>query len=478
MSAASAQVLEKKEKRGALFKKFPHVYVILFAIILLSAILTYVISPNVYDFQVNADGTTSKLINPASYHAVERNPTTPWGVLMSIPKGMGQVASIIFFIFIIGGSFNIIQATGAVESGIRAAARTLQGKEAALLFVIVLLFSIGGTSFGMAEEALVFIPMLVPLAIALGYDSLVGVALALVGPCAGFTAAFLNPFTEAVAQGIVGLPIFSGMGYRIGLWVVSTLIAFGFIYIYARKVKKDPKFSIMYEEDKARETVTQDVNAPFTLRQKIVLILMLSTFVVLVYGVSKFGWYIDELAALFLGMGIILGLIGGLWPSKIASAFVDGATALAVGALVVGVARGILVVLTEGSILHTIVHFLAQLVSGLPSAISVVGMYLVQLIISVIIPSGSGMASVTMPIMGPLATLLGITQQTAVLVYQFADGFTNIIIPTSGYLLAGLALAKVPYEKWVRWYWPLFWIFLVFGAVAVVVAQVIKFGPF
>jgi uncharacterized ion transporter superfamily protein YfcC len=477
MSAATTQAVEQ-EKRGSVLKKFPHVYVILFIIILLSAALTYIISPNVYDLKLNADGTASRLIDPASYHAVERNATTPWGVLMSIPKGMAEVASIIFFIFIIGGSFNIIQATGAVEASIRAAATRLQGKEAALLFVIVLLFSIGGTSFGMAEEALVFIPMLVPLAIALGYDSLTGVALALVGPCAGFTAAFLNPFTEGVAQGIVGLPMFSGMELRVVLWVLSTLLAFWFIYTYAQRVKKNPQLSTMYAEDKAREQVTEDVKTTFTLRHKIVLGLMLATFVLLVYGVNKWGWYIDELAALFLGMGIVLGLIGGLWPSKIASAFVDGATALAVGALVVGVARAILVVLKEGVILHTIVHFLATVVSGLPAAISVVGMYIVQLVISVIIPSGSGMASVTMPIMGPLATLLGITQQTAVLVYQFADGFTNIIIPTSGYLLAGLALAKVPYEKWVKWYWPLFLIYVVFGAVAVVVAQIIKFGPF
>jgi uncharacterized ion transporter superfamily protein YfcC len=171
-------------------------------------------------------------------------------------------------------------------------------------------------------------------------------------------------------------------------------------------------------------------------------------------------------------------LIGGLWPSKIATAFVEGATSLAVGALVVGVARAILVVLRQGSILHTIVHFAGSLVQGLPPALSALGMYIVQLVISVIIPSGSGMASVTMPVMGPLATLLNLTQQTAVLVYQFADGFTNIVIPTQGYLLAGLALAVVPFEKWVKWYWPLFLIFLVEGAIFIVIAQIIAYGPF
>lgn len=234
----------------------------------------------------------------------------------------------------------------------------------------------------------------------------------------------------------------------------------------------------MYEEDQKREKIDLESAQPFTGRQKATLIIMGLTFVLLIYGVITYGWWIDEIAALFLSMGIVCGLVGGLWPSKLAEAFVDGAMSLTVGALVVGIARAILVVLKEGAILHTIVHFLAALVSGLPVALSAIGMYFVQFIISVIIPSGSGMASVTMPIMGPLSTLLNITQQTAVLIYQFADGFTNIIIPTSGYLLAGVALAKVPYEKWVKWYWPLFWIFFVLGIIFVIIAQFTNYGPF
>ncbi len=458
-------------------RKFPHVYVILFIIILIAAALTWVLPANSYDLQLDAEGNPTKLIDPESYHPVDRSPVDPWEILKSIPLGMQEVASIIFFIFIVGGSFNMVQATGAVESGIRAVAKAMSGREVLLILIIVVLFSVGGTTFGMAEEALVFIPMLVPLMIAMGYDSITGLALALVGPCAGFTGAFMNPFTLAVAQGIVGLPIFSGLPYRVVIFCFTTLTAFLFIYMYARKIKKNPEASIMYEEDKKREEKA-DLDVKFTTRHKIVLIIMLLTFVLLIFGVNKYGWYIDELAALFLGMGIVCSFIGGVGPSKMAEAFVDGATALAVGALVVGVARAILVVLKQGAILHTIVHALAAAVAALPPVLSVIGMYVVQLIISFLIPSGSGMASVTMPIMGPLATLLGITQQTAVLVYQFADGFTNIIIPTSGYLLAGVALAKVPYEKWVKWYWPLFLIFLVEGAIFVIIAQLIKFGPF
>jgi uncharacterized ion transporter superfamily protein YfcC len=464
-------------KRRKFLEKFPHVYVLLFLLIIIAAILTWVLPANVYDFQVK-DGEVTKLIDPATYHAVDRAPIDPWEILLSIPKGMGEVASIIFFIFIVGGSFNIVQSTGAVESFIRATTVSLKGREDLVLIVVIILFSIGGTTFGMAEEALVFIPMLVPLAIGLGYDSLTGLALALVGPCAGFTGAFMNPFTIGVAQGIVGLPIFSGMSYRVVIWILTTLIAIVFILWYAHRVKVKPEISIMYEEDQKRTKMEISTEHKFTTKQKVVLILMLLTFVLLIYGVKTYGWYIDEIASLFLGMGIVCGLVGGLWPSKIAESFVEGAMALTVGALVVGVARAILVVMKEGFILYTIVHFLAGLVAGLPSFLAVIGMYIVQLVISVIIPSGSGMASVTMPIMGPLATAVGMTQQTAVLIYQFADGFTNIIIPTQGYLLAGLALAKVPFEKWFKWYLPLFTIFAILGAILCIIAQIIQYGPF
>ncbi|HOX31198.1 MAG TPA: AbgT family transporter, partial [Spirochaetales bacterium] len=434
--------MEKKKR------KFPHVYVILFIVIIVSALLTYVLPSNQYDKQVK-DGKETKLIDPNSYHAIDKNTVDPWETVLSIPKGMQEVASIIFFIFIVGGAFNIIQSTGAVESGIRAMVNGLKGKEgkgsdlkdALLLFVIVAAFACGGCFIGMAEEALVFIPMLVPLAIAMGYDSLVGLALALVGPCAGFTGAFINPFTLQVAQGFVGLPLLSGMGYRVVIFVIQTFIAFGFIFWYAQRVKKNPKLSVMYEIDQGREKIDLGSKSAFTLQQKLVLVLMLLGFAVLIWGVIKLGWYIDEIAALFLIMGCVCGFVGGKGPSKVAEAFVEGSTALTVGALVVGVARAILVVLSQGGILHTIVHGMAAAVSGLPPFLSAIGMYVVQILISVIIPSGSGMASVTMPIMGPLATLLGMTQQTAVLIYQFADGFTNIIIPTSGYLLAGVALA-------------------------------------
>ena len=296
----------KPQAKKRLFERFPHVYVILFALIIISAVLTYIVPANQYDLQV-IDGETSRLIDPETYHPVDQAPIDPWETLLSIPKGMSEVGYIIFFIFIVGGSFNIIAATGAVESFIRSTTVSLKGRESLVLIVVTILFSVGGTTFGMAEEALVFIPMLVMLAIGLGYDSLTGVAMALVGPCAGFTGAFMNPFTLGVAQGIVGLPIFSGLEYRVVIYIITTIVATGFIYLYARKVKKNPEASIMYAEDQKRTKGEVEGPHTFTARQKILLIVMLLTFVLLIYGVTKYGWYIDELAALFLGMGIVCG---------------------------------------------------------------------------------------------------------------------------------------------------------------------------
>jgi len=459
-------------------RQFPHIYVVLFSIIILAALLTYVIPANVYDFALDKDGKATRLINPETYHSVPQSPVNPWAMMIAVPRGMAAAADVIFFLFLIGGSFNILNATGAVEKGVKSLALSMRGKEGALVFGLVALFSFAGASFGMAEEALVFIPMLVPLALALGFDSMTGLAIALAGPCAGFTVAFLNAFTEGVAQKVVGLPLFSGMTERIVMYVITASTAATFIFLYAKRVQKNPQSSLVYEIDQQRELMVIDEGVKLSTRDKLVLSTMVLAIAALIYGVTKFGWYFQELAAVFLTMGVVAGFIGGLSPNKIAKAFEEGTLTLTMGALIVGFARTVLVVLQDGSILHTIVHAMGTVVQGLPPALSAIGMLIVQTIISVVIPSGSGMAYVTMPIMGPLATLLGITQQTAVLVYQFADGFTNIIIPTSGYLLAACSLAKIPYEKWVKWYTPLFLIFFGLGIIFTLYAQFTKFGPF
>ncbi|HRV71787.1 MAG TPA: AbgT family transporter, partial [Thermovirgaceae bacterium] len=312
-----------------------------------------------------------------------------------------------------------------------------------------------------------------------GFDSLTGAGIVLAGAGAGFAAAFMNPFTVGVAQGIAELPLFSGMGYRIFCYISMLALTVAFIYWYAGRVKKDPARSLMYEIDKTREEVLDlNVMKEFTASHQLVLLVLAGTMVLLVFGVMKYGWYIQEISGLFLGMAILVGIVGKLGLNGFAINLADGMAALTTGALVVGFARAILVVLTQGNILDTILYGAATAVASLPSIFSAMGMYVFQCLLNYIVPSGSGQAAVSMPIMAPLGDLVGVTRQVAVLAYQFGDGISNIFTPTSGYFMAGLALAKIPWDRWAKWFLPLILLQYLLGAILVTIAHFIKLGPF
>lgn len=468
----NANLNEKKKK-----SKVPHVYVILLAIIAISVMLTYIIPAGHYDMMEAPNGR--ELVNPDSFTNIESSPLNLFGLLKAVPQGMAETAEIIFFIFLVGGAFAVVEATGAVEAGLGRVTKSMVGKEKAIIPIIMFIFSLGGAVFGMAEETLPFIPVMVTLAIALGFDSLTGVGMVLIGAGAGFTGAFINPFTVGVAQSIAGLPYLSGLGYRIIVYVIMVSLAIAFVYWYADKVKKNPESSLMYEFDKGREDVLDLSNLkPLTGNHKVVLLIVVATIGMLVFGVIEYGWYIKEISALFLGMAILVGIAGKLGFNGFAEELVTGMGNLAGGALVVGFARGILVVLTEGQILDTILYTTSGVVSQLPSYLSALGMYVLQIFLNFIIPSGSGQAAVSIPILAPLSDLVGVTRQTAVLAYQFGDGISNIFTPTSGYFMAGLALAKVPWDKWAKWFLPLLLLQYVVGGILVVIAQLINYGPF
>ena len=458
-------------------KKVPHVYVILLAVIAVCVILTHIVPAGQYERIEMEDGRM--VVDPDSFTYIDSNPLGIFDFLSAIPKGLMETAEIIFFIFIVGGSFAVVQATGAIDAGLGKVTKSMMGKEKLIIPIVMLVFSVGGGVFGLAEETLPFIPIMITLCIALGFDSLVGAGIVLAGAGAGFTGAFMNPFTIGVAQNIAELPLFSGMKFRILSYICFVILAIVWMYFYASKVKKNPETSIMYEEDKKREDVL-DLNnlIEFTFRHKMVLLVVLLTMIMLVVGVSKFGWYIQEIAALFLGMGIIAALIGGLGLNRFAEELIVGMGNLAGGALVVGFARGILVVLTEGQIMDTILYAVSNGVSNLPSVLGAMGMYVFQCLMNFIIPSGSGQAAATMPIMAPLADIVGVTRQTATLAFQFGDGISNIFFPTSGYFMAGLALAKIPWEKWAKWLLPLILLEYLLGAILVTIAHVIQLGPF
>ncbi|QRG66723.1 YfcC family protein [Brevibacillus choshinensis] len=455
--------------------RVPHVFVILFSVILLAAIATYVVTPGEYDRAEDANGRMIAV--DGSYHPVEAEHAGFMDVFQSIYTGMTEAADIIFYIFIVGGSFGILRSTNVIEGAVGSISQRMAGREKLIIPVLMIFFALGGAMLGLAEETIPYITILVPLMLRLGFDSMTGAAVVLLGTSAGFASAFMNPFTVGVAQGIAQIPVFSGLGLRLVMWVVFVGVSIWFVMRYADKVKKDPKSSITYDSDLTmiEKQPQAEQFTGLTGRQKLVLVILLATLVVLAIGVSKLGWYLTEIAGLFLLMGVLMGIVSKISLNNIAEAFIEGCRTLVMGALVVGVARGILVILQDGKIMDTILYGLANAVGSLPSGLTAIGMYIVQCLISYIIPSGSGQAAVTMPIMAPLGDLVGVTRQTAVLAFQLGDGISNIFTPTSGYFMAGLALAGVSWVKWAKWILPLIIGHYLLGAIFVTIAHLIGY---
>ncbi|MGH7495227.1 MAG: YfcC family protein [bacterium] len=459
--------------------KLPHTLVLVFIIIALTGVLTWIIPAGEYE---RAEMSGRTVVIPGTYHRVESH-TQNLGEILSAPiRGFVEAANVIAIIFIAGGVFGIVNATGAITAGIAAATRAVEKTPAlrsATIPILTMLFSLGGATFGMSEEVLVFILIFIPFALALGYDSIVGVAIPFVGAGAGFAAAFLNPFTVGIAQGLAGLPLFSGLEYRLVVWASVTAVAIIFIMRYAAAVKRHPETSPVYAIDCLRSHEAKSGGTPAELSrpQKIVLGFFALSMFGLIIGTLKLDWYITEISALFIGMGILCGYWGKLGWDKTAEAFIGGAKEMITAALVVAFARGILVIATNGKIIDTILHTLA---GGMQQSHPVVSAYLmlfVQACINFFVPSGSAKAALTMPIMAPLSDLLGITRQTAVLIFQLGDGFFDMIIPTSGVTMGVLGIAKIPFEKWARWVLPLQFLFIAAGLVLIAIAVAIQWGP-
>ena len=466
----------EKAKKGF---KMPHTYVILIAVVLVMAICTYIIPAGQYE-RVEDPNTGRMVVNPDNYQLVENNPTKFFDLFKAIPEGMNAASDIIFFIFCTGGAFEIMLATGAIDRGIGALAKKAAGKEKVLIPIVVFIFSLGGATFGMSEESIVFVPIGIALARAVGYDALVGMSMIALGCAVGFNSAWMNPFTVGVAQGIAELPTFSGIEMRLIVHVVFFIITSAYIMRYATKIKKDPSKSIVadLEARESQNKMNLDELQGMSGRDKLVLLVFVAGMLLLVYGVFTYGWYFNEIAALFVGMGILCGFVAGKGPSEVAGDFVRGAKGIAFGALVVGVARAILIVMENGLIIDAIVHGLSSVISIFPRSVCAVGMFIVQAVINFFIPSGSGQAAATMPIMVPLADVLGLTRQTAVMAFQFGDGFTNSIVPTSSTLMANLGTANITFDKWVKYITPLMALWFIAGAIFMVIATVINYGPF
>ncbi|MCM3088359.1 TIGR00366 family protein [Bhargavaea ginsengi] len=466
-----ANISDTTTHRKKRFKfEVPHPFAILFAVILLTALSTYLIPAGEYERTTNEEGQT--LVVEGSYQQIESNPAGFMDIFKAIHAGLTTSAGIVFFIFIVGGAFNVFKETKAIEGAFGSVSGRLEGREMLMIPVFMMFFAIGGATIGMFEEALPFILILVPLAMMMGFDSMTGAAVVMVGVATGFTAAFMNPFTVGVAQGIAELPTFSGMVPRIFFWFAYVTVSILFVMRYAAKVKKNPELSVTFEEDKKRNVdKAAALDMKLSRRQGVTLLILLATFIALAYGVIKYGWYIQEISALFVIMAIVIGIVNRMGINGTTMAFVRGCEELIVGALVVGFAYGAVTLLENSNTIDTILYGISGLVSELPTVMAAGAMFVVQAFMNLIVASGSGQAALTMPLMTPLGDLLGVSRQTVVLAFQMGDGITNIFSPTNGLLFAALAMAGISLTKWFKWMAPLFVIQFIMAIIIVTIAH-------
>ncbi len=456
--------------------KVPHTLVLLFGMVGLAQILTYLLPAGTFDRVENAAGRLQ--VVPGSFHLTpDAEALSPLAIFTAIPKGFSAAHEIIFFVFIIGGAFAVLRASGAVDAAIGALLRRLGNRPFWLIAGGILIFALGSSTIGMAEEYLPFVPVLIVLAHALGYDAITAVGIMTVGYGVGYGVAALNPFTVMIAQDVAGLDPASGLWYRLVLLGVFLPIGIHHVWSYAKKVGRDPSSSLVADVSPMEGSTDPAADHPrMTSTHRWVLGAVVVALLVLIYGLSRWHWYVVEMGALFVALAIVLAIIARMSPDRTAVEFGKGAAELTTTALMIGVARGIQVVLDEGGVVDTIVHGISLPLQELPGALSAVGMFFVQSVANFFIPSGSGQAYVTMPIMAPLADLVGVTRQVAVLAYQFGDGFTNILVPTNAVLVGILAMAAIPFDRWVRFILPFMIKVWVVGSIALAVAVLIGYA--
>lgn len=456
-------------------KRIPHTFTIVFALIVFAAVLTWVVPAGEFVREtIDVNGSSREVVVNNSFHYTERAPQT-WQIFSALFNGFVDKADIIIFILMVGGAFWILNNSHAIDVGVMAFLRWVKrlsrykiikklGVENIIITLVMLLFSLFGAVFGMSEETIAFVVVFIPLAIQMGYDSIVGVCMCYVAAHVGFAGAMLNPFTIGIAQGIADLPLFSGLEYRLFCWVVLTIVGIAFVLWYARRVKARPESSPVYKlDDYWRSRMESSEESRLSVRQILILVLFFVTIVALVVGVLKFGWYIEEISALFLAMGILAGIIDRQGADDIAKLFLAGCKDILSAALVVGLASGIIFLLKDGCVIDTILYGLTRSLAQVGDVVSLGAMYVFQTLLNIVMPSGSAKAALTMPIMAQFADLIDVSRQTTVLAFQFGDGFTNMLTPTSGVLIGVLGMARIPYGTWLKWVWKFIVALIVLG---------------
>jgi len=453
--------------------RVPHTLVLLFAIMILAWIATWLLPQGSFETTLNEQGRP--MVVPGTYtESAERVRLAPWALFTSVPRAMADAQAIIFFLLIVGGAISVLRATGTIDAGLGWILRRVGHSPGLLITVGITIFAIGSSTLGASTEYIPFAAVLVALCLAMRMDAMTAIGIMVVGYGIGYGVAVLNPYTVIVAQDIAGLPPVSGLGFRLAIFVPFVAIGVHHVWSYARRVQRDPSASLMIGVTEAQQQPAAEYPS-LSGRHLIVIALTGIALAAMVYGIPVRRWYLIELGAIWLALAIAAGLVSGIGLDQTAKRFAAGASELAVVALLVGFARSIALLLEDGQVLHTIVHALSLPLQRVVPELSAVGMFLMQSLMNFFIPSGSGQAYATMPIMAPLADLVGVTRQVAVLAFQFGDGFSNMILPTNIILMAILGVAGIPYSKWLRFATPLLLKLALAASVTLVVAVMIGY---
>ena len=456
----------------------PHAYVLLTIIILVCAILTWIIPAGQFEREYSEE-LGRNLVVPGSFELIESTPVGVGGFLMSFFNGFVDAADIIFFIFFAAAYVNVLSSQGALKALTGMLLRRFGDKDVYIVPAFMLLFGLGGTTFGMFEETYALIPAFIVISIALGYDRIVGGAIVFLGVAIGFAAATLNPFTIGVASAVAEVDLVTTklLIFRIVCFILFEALGIWYTMRYANKIRKDPTKSYLYGDDKALEgtdsmgSKDEIMNFEFNLQHELALIGFVVLLVILVVGIIVYGWYLAEIATLFLVFMVITCLIYKMNSSETADMFVAGAKSALFGAILVGLARGVSIVMADGNIIDTCVNACANVVASLPKSVNAIGMVVVQNIVNFFIPSGSGQAIVTMPILAPVADLIGQSREVAVIAYQFGDGFSNMFWPTACATECGIM--GIGLHKWYKFISPLFLMMFILQCVMIIIAVAI-----
>ena len=457
-------------------KKFrmPTAYTILFLLLVLVAAATWIIPAGAYERAGEEDAPVA-----GTYHEVERQPQGPGDVILASFQGFYDAVDVALFILMVGGFLGVVMKTGAIDAGVSNVVRILNGREIWLIPVLMLMFSLGGTSFGMWEETMAFYPLLIPVFLAAGYDPLVGIAVVLLGSGAGVLASTVNPFATGIASGFAGVSLGDGLVTRLLMLAVFDAAAIWYVMAYARRVRAHPEKSLVAGISRLASPPKGGDTPALTFRRKVTLALFAGVFLVMIYAVIPFdeigvpiptlGWWFPELSGLFLAGGVVIGLAYGLREQELADAFVSGAADLVGVGLIIGISRGITVLMDGGRITDTVLYWGEQALQGAGSVSFILLVYFIYLPLSILIPSSSGLATLSIPILAPLSQFAGIGGELIVTAFQSASGLVNIVTPTAAVVMGGLALGDVPFDRWIRFVWKLILIFfaLTIGFLAV-----------